>query len=148
MGPRFKESNVHFKCEKHLCCANGGAGMNWLALNHRWCKTVRKSTVRQKLESKLLEFVSIIHCRKRDPVLNGLLTSEGKQLIEAGLFKEYVRWALIWCWLWICNVAKKKYENWSHVDWPAVLPAGATKEGGPGIEDIAAPQPLNWWQFN
>ena len=149
----------------------------------------------------LLEFVSIIHCRKRDPVLNGLLTSEGKHLIwsslaEAGLFEECVHWALIWYWRWICNFAKniqklipcwfwpavlpasvrrqtiasnwsprlvyihyeliccwtcnlaKKLRKRSRVDRPALSPASVTKEGGPGIEDIAAPQPLNWWQFN
>ena len=58
---RFKESKVHFKCERHLCCANGAAGLNWLALNHRWCKAVRKSTVRQKLESKLIMCPKVIY---------------------------------------------------------------------------------------
>ena len=61
MRTRYKESKVHSKCEKHLCCANGAAGLNRLALNHRRCKTVIKSTVRQKLESKQMMCPKVIY---------------------------------------------------------------------------------------
>ena len=80
---------------------------SWKA--NKWC--VPRLYISCPGHCTLLEFVSITQCLKRDPVLNGLLTSEGKQLIEAGLFKEYVHWALIWCWRWTCNVAKKKIRK-------------------------------------